>query len=94
MHNIKYVGSMRALCLLYVLISSFFSHDVGFLQLAGGTNAHTVDGLRKQNLFQTTTICGKIFYLKSFDNSNVAILIVNIISRFVLHRKLWKFNGF
>ncbi|KAI3512370.1 hypothetical protein L1887_19685 [Cichorium endivia] len=28
----------------------------GFLQLAGGTNAHTVDGLRKHNLFQTT-IC-------------------------------------
>ncbi|CAH1454627.1 unnamed protein product [Lactuca virosa] len=27
----------------------------GFLQLAGGTNAHTVDGLRKHNLFQTAT---------------------------------------
>lgn len=29
---------------------------VGFLQLAGGTNAHTVDGLKKRGLFQTTTI--------------------------------------
>ena len=29
---------------------------VGFLQLAGGTNAHTVDGLKKMGLFQTTSI--------------------------------------
>ncbi|XP_072091185.1 uncharacterized protein [Arachis hypogaea] len=28
----------------------------GFLQLAGGTNAHTIDGLRKKGLFQTTSI--------------------------------------
>ncbi|KAI7757049.1 hypothetical protein M8C21_021557 [Ambrosia artemisiifolia] len=28
----------------------------GFLQLAGGTNAHTVDGLRKLNLFQMPTV--------------------------------------
>lgn len=27
----------------------------GFLQLAGGTNAHTVDGLRKVGLFQTAS---------------------------------------
>ncbi|KAK7329563.1 hypothetical protein VNO77_23733 [Canavalia gladiata] len=27
----------------------------GFLQLAGGTNAHTIDGLKKEGLFQTTT---------------------------------------
>ncbi|KAK7303680.1 hypothetical protein RJT34_14593 [Clitoria ternatea] len=26
----------------------------GFLQLAGGTNAHTIDGLKKEGLFQTT----------------------------------------
>lgn len=28
----------------------------GFLQLAGGTNIHTVEGLKKERLFQTTTI--------------------------------------
>ncbi|XP_057756930.1 uncharacterized protein LOC130976172 isoform X1 [Arachis stenosperma] len=28
----------------------------GFLQLAGGTNAHTIDGLKKKGLFQTTSI--------------------------------------
>ncbi|OIS96442.1 PREDICTED: uncharacterized protein LOC109235727 isoform X1 [Nicotiana attenuata] len=28
----------------------------GFLQLAGGTNAHTIEGLKKERLFQTTTI--------------------------------------
>ncbi|XP_057959336.1 uncharacterized protein LOC131151889 isoform X2 [Malania oleifera] len=27
----------------------------GFLQLAGGTNAHTVDGLKKEGLFRTTS---------------------------------------
>lgn len=26
---------------------------VGFLQLAGGTNAHTIDDLKKEGLFQT-----------------------------------------
>lgn len=29
---------------------------MGFLQLAGGTNAHTVDGLKKEGLFQTTSV--------------------------------------
>ncbi|XP_054822373.1 uncharacterized protein LOC129320792 isoform X2 [Prosopis cineraria] len=28
----------------------------GFLQLAGGTNAHTIDGLKKEGLFQTTAV--------------------------------------
>jgi hypothetical protein len=27
---------------------------LGFLQLAGGTNAHTIEGLKKEGLFQTT----------------------------------------
>lgn len=30
----------------------------GFLQLAGGTNAYTVDGLKREKLFQTTTLSG------------------------------------
>ena len=31
-------------------------HVGGFLQLAGGTNAHTVDGLKREGLFQVATI--------------------------------------
>lgn len=33
---------------------------VGFLQLAGGTNAHTVDGLKKLGLFQTTSFASNL----------------------------------
>lgn len=31
---------------------------IGFLQLAGGTNAHTVTGLRKHDLFQSKPVSG------------------------------------
>ncbi|KAI3684017.1 hypothetical protein L1987_84539 [Smallanthus sonchifolius] len=41
----------------------------GFLQLAGGTNAHTVDGLRKLNLFQMPLI----FESSEAFNSNALI---------------------
>ncbi|KAL8205054.1 hypothetical protein R6Q57_010677 [Mikania cordata] len=41
----------------------------GFLQLAGGTNAHTVDGLRKLNLFQRP---------KVFESSRANALIGGI----------------
>lgn len=38
----------------------------GFLQLAGGTNAHTVNGLKERGLFQTTRIPeGGIFSRKT-----------------------------
>lgn len=37
----------------------------GFLQLAGGTNLHTVDGLKKENLFQSTSTPSK------FDTSPI-----------------------
>ncbi|KAJ0815999.1 putative iron-sulfur binding protein LdpA [Helianthus annuus] len=40
----------------------------GFLQLAGGTNAHTVDGLRKLNLFQMLP-----FENSTASNSNALI---------------------
>ncbi|KAF5824136.1 putative iron-sulfur binding protein LdpA [Helianthus annuus] len=40
----------------------------GFLQLAGGTNAHTVDGLRKLNLFQMPP-----FENSTASNSNALI---------------------
>lgn len=40
---------------------------VGFLQLAGGTNAHTVDGLKKLGLFQTTSFASNfITFLHTF----------------------------
>lgn len=29
--------------------------SAGFLQLAGGTNFHTVDGLKKERFFQSTS---------------------------------------
>ncbi|GJY46223.1 ABC transporter ABCE, iron-sulfur binding protein LdpA [Tanacetum coccineum] len=44
----------------------------GFLQLAGGTNAHTVDGLRKQDLFQTTK-SGENSRSSTTSNSNALI---------------------
>ncbi|KAL3648570.1 hypothetical protein CASFOL_004973 [Castilleja foliolosa] len=49
----------------------------GFLQLAGGTNAHTVEGLKREMLFQTTTIseksnCEKV-QLDSFKSSHALI---------------------
>lgn len=39
-----------------------FLNTVGFLQLAGGTNAYTIEGLKKEGLFQTT-ITGNILTL-------------------------------
>ncbi|KAM0053765.1 putative iron-sulfur binding protein LdpA [Helianthus debilis subsp. tardiflorus] len=41
----------------------------GFLQLAGGTNAHTVDGLRKLNLFQMPPV----YENSTASNSNALI---------------------
>lgn len=38
----------------------------GFLQLAGGTNAHTVDGMRKVGLFQTASFTSNIVPLIRF----------------------------
>jgi hypothetical protein len=32
----------------------------GFLQLAGGTNAHTIEGLKKEGLFQTTSLSNAV----------------------------------
>jgi hypothetical protein len=35
----------------------------GFLQLAGGTNAHTIEGLKKEGLFQTTSLSNAVTWL-------------------------------
>lgn len=40
---------------IYLVLLIFHSlNTVGFLQLAGGTNAYTIEGLKKEGLFQTT----------------------------------------
>ncbi|KAJ9559446.1 hypothetical protein OSB04_014060 [Centaurea solstitialis] len=49
-------GATRESIAFALRLASANDKPPGFLQLAGGTNAHTVDGLSKQNLFQTTTI--------------------------------------
>ncbi|KAK4257911.1 hypothetical protein QN277_007439 [Acacia crassicarpa] len=41
----------------------------GFLQLAGGTNAHTVDGLKREGLFQTTIVTENSDYATSRTGS-------------------------
>uniref|UniRef100_A0A2P2LNS4 Uncharacterized protein MANES_15G004200 n=1 Tax=Rhizophora mucronata TaxID=61149 RepID=A0A2P2LNS4_RHIMU len=49
-------GTGQAPCMCCIL---FHLHLLlGFLQLAGGTNAHTVYGLKTKGLFQTTFITG------------------------------------
>lgn len=44
--------------LVNAVLQLFFFLAVGFLQLAGGTNAHTVDGMKKERLFQTKAVSG------------------------------------
>lgn len=46
----------------------------GFLQLAGGTNAHTVEGLRRERLFQTTTISGTKLLATRFSLEQTGLL--------------------
>ncbi|KAK7246263.1 hypothetical protein RIF29_41125 [Crotalaria pallida] len=45
----------------------------GFLQLAGGTNAHTIDGLKKEGLFQTSVANGETSILSSSTSSHALI---------------------
>ncbi|KAG8370522.1 hypothetical protein BUALT_Bualt14G0125600 [Buddleja alternifolia] len=49
-------GATREAIAFALRLASIRDKPKGFLQLAGGTNAHTVDGLRKKRLFQTTTL--------------------------------------
>ncbi|XP_024983573.1 uncharacterized protein LOC112519600 isoform X2 [Cynara cardunculus var. scolymus] len=59
-------GATRESIAFALRLASTNNRPPGFLQLAGGTNAHTVDGLRKQNLFQTATVsdCWKGFAIR------------------------------
>ncbi|CAK9138892.1 unnamed protein product [Ilex paraguariensis] len=49
-------GATREAIAFAVRLAAAKDKPHGFLQLAGGTNAHTVQGLRAERLFQTTTI--------------------------------------
>ncbi|XP_031268435.1 uncharacterized protein LOC116126893 isoform X2 [Pistacia vera] len=48
-------GATRESVAFAVRLAAAKDRPPGFLQLAGGTNAHTVDGLKKEGLFQTTS---------------------------------------
>ncbi|KAH7573470.1 hypothetical protein ACOSP7_007163 [Xanthoceras sorbifolium] len=47
-------GATRESIAFAVRLADAKDRPPGFLQLAGGTNAHTVDGLKKEELFQTS----------------------------------------
>lgn len=49
-------GATREAISFAVRLAAARDKPQGFLQLAGGTNAHTVAGLKKQKLFQTANI--------------------------------------
>ncbi|KAF5471586.1 hypothetical protein F2P56_008366, partial [Juglans regia] len=49
-------GATRESIAFAVQVAAVKDKPPGFLQLAGGTNIHTVDGLKKMGLFQTTSI--------------------------------------
>nr|GMD84696.1 uncharacterized protein LOC109170232 [Ipomoea batatas] len=49
-------GATREAIAFALHLASAGDRPKGFLQLAGGTNAHTVDGLKKARLFQIATI--------------------------------------
>ncbi|KAJ7955236.1 4Fe-4S ferredoxin, iron-sulfur binding [Quillaja saponaria] len=48
-------GATKASIAFAVRLAAAEDRPPGFLQLAGGTNAQTVDGLKKEGLFQTST---------------------------------------
>ncbi|KAL5541974.1 hypothetical protein UlMin_009684 [Ulmus minor] len=49
-------GATRESIAFALRLAAIKERPNGFLQLAGGTNAHTVDGLKRVGLFQTTSI--------------------------------------
>uniref|UniRef100_A0A5B6Z433 4Fe-4S ferredoxin-type domain-containing protein n=1 Tax=Davidia involucrata TaxID=16924 RepID=A0A5B6Z433_DAVIN len=49
-------GATREAIAFAVRLAAAKDKPQGFLQLAGGTNAHTINGLKKEGLFQTTSI--------------------------------------
>ncbi|XVF38866.1 hypothetical protein REPUB_Repub20aG0139100 [Reevesia pubescens] len=53
-------GATRESIAFAVHLASSRERPPGFLQLAGGTNAHTVEGLKKKGLFQTHITSGLV----------------------------------
>lgn len=49
-------GATREAIKFALHLASANNKPKGFLQLAGGTNAHTVEGLKRESLFQTTAV--------------------------------------
>ncbi|KAF8401311.1 hypothetical protein HHK36_012244 [Tetracentron sinense] len=58
-------GATREAIAFAVHLTALRDRPHGFLQLAGGTNVHTVNGLKKARLFQTTCITGILLFLFS-----------------------------
>lgn len=63
------------LCLPTDCSTTIFYFFLGFLQLAGGTNAHTVDCLKKVGLFQTWAISGNNIIIPSFDMNGFFLVL-------------------
>ncbi|KAK6160993.1 hypothetical protein DH2020_004374 [Rehmannia glutinosa] len=70
-------GTTREAIKFALHLASIRDKPKGFLQLAGGTNAHTVEGLKREMLFQTTTISdksnGEKVNFNSFESSHALI---------------------
>ncbi|XLU53118.1 hypothetical protein S245_047766 [Arachis hypogaea] len=65
-------GATKETIAFAIELAKAINRPPGFLQLAGGTNAHTIDGLRKKGLFQTTSI--------AVDSSNSADALIGGIA--------------
>ncbi|KAK6160994.1 hypothetical protein DH2020_004375 [Rehmannia glutinosa] len=70
-------GTTREAIKFALHLASIRDKPKGFLQLAGGTNAHTVEGLKREMLFQTTIISdksnGEKVNFNSFESSHALI---------------------
>ncbi|KAG4213104.1 hypothetical protein ERO13_A01G034400v2 [Gossypium hirsutum] len=58
-------GATRESIAFAVRVAASSERPPGFLQLAGGTNVHTVDGLKKRGLFRTHITCAEPNHLQS-----------------------------
>ncbi|KAI4344783.1 hypothetical protein L6164_011972 [Bauhinia variegata] len=66
-------GATRESIAFAVQLATAKDRPPGFLQLAGGTNAHTINGLEKEGLFQTTSITNHSYDATSTNSSNALI---------------------
>ncbi|XP_059646303.1 uncharacterized protein LOC132291952 [Cornus florida] len=68
-------GATREAIAFAVRLAAAKARPQGFLQLAGGTNAHTINGLKKEGLFQTTSIAieGEILPVNSISPKDALI---------------------